>query len=283
MLHTQTLASLLKQYFYAQRVLPVPGLGTFRAGTGEKAEQDGAEMPVELSFTQDARTEADDALIRYIMEKTGKMRSLALADLQSFAGQAREMLNIRQPFDFEGIGTLYMDPRGLIHLREAPRTRETAAAPSSAHPLSRVKAHPAGKKRTGRNLLLALSFLFVVLALLAGFYFFRMQGIRKGPLPAPAAPQESALVKPQQPPATDSAAAATGLLQYEVVFETAGKSRALHRYEELKSWGHHIRLTTHDSVRYTLSVPFRTAPEDSSAMKDSIFIQYGRPVYIRLP
>ena len=45
-------------------------------------------------------------LIAFIAEKTGKMRALAAADLDSHLVLAEEFLNIGKPFAFEGIGII---------------------------------------------------------------------------------------------------------------------------------------------------------------------------------
>ena len=48
----------------------------------------------------------DDALISFIKEHTGKMKSLVSADLDFFLTTGRQLLNIGKPFYIEGIGTL---------------------------------------------------------------------------------------------------------------------------------------------------------------------------------
>src|SRR5262249_31434083 len=45
-------------------------------------------------------------LINFIAVKTGKMKSLALSDLESYLELAKQFLNIGKPFTFEGIGNL---------------------------------------------------------------------------------------------------------------------------------------------------------------------------------
>ncbi len=49
---------------------------------------------------------ADDNLVNFIKEHTGKMKSLAAADLDFYLTTGRQLLNIGKPFYLDGIGTL---------------------------------------------------------------------------------------------------------------------------------------------------------------------------------
>lgn len=57
---------------------------------------------------------ADDALILFIKEHTGKMKSLASADLDFYLTTGRQLLNIGKLFYLEGIGTLLKNKEGKL-------------------------------------------------------------------------------------------------------------------------------------------------------------------------
>jgi len=57
---------------------------------------------------------ADEALILFIKEHTGKMKSLASADLDFYLTTGRQLLNIGKPFHLEGIGTLLKNKDGRL-------------------------------------------------------------------------------------------------------------------------------------------------------------------------
>jgi hypothetical protein len=57
----------------------------------------------------------DDALITYIKEHTGKMKSLAAADLDFYLTTGRQLLNIGKAFHLEGIGTLLKNNDGKLN------------------------------------------------------------------------------------------------------------------------------------------------------------------------
>lgn len=57
---------------------------------------------------------ADEALVLFIKEHTGKMKSLASADLDFYLTTGRQLLNIGKPFHLEGIGTLIKNKDGRL-------------------------------------------------------------------------------------------------------------------------------------------------------------------------
>ncbi|HEV2353379.1 MAG TPA: hypothetical protein VGR89_04005, partial [Puia sp.] len=57
---------------------------------------------------------ADDKLVDFIKVHTGKMKSLAAADLDFFLTTGRQLLNIGKPFYLEGIGTLIKNKEGYF-------------------------------------------------------------------------------------------------------------------------------------------------------------------------
>ncbi|HLA60559.1 MAG TPA: hypothetical protein VK622_17415, partial [Puia sp.] len=101
---------LLVQYLYKNRRMPLPGLGIF---TLDKSvvlpdEHDRAllSMPNAVQFQNANIAAADKELISFICENTGKIRPLAISDLDSYLNLGMEMLNIGKPFYLEGIGTI---------------------------------------------------------------------------------------------------------------------------------------------------------------------------------
>ena len=59
-----------------------------------------------VSFESKPSLKETPDLIAFIAEKTGKMKALAAADLDSHLVLAEEFLNIGKPFAFEGIGII---------------------------------------------------------------------------------------------------------------------------------------------------------------------------------
>lgn len=286
MIQTTKIEELLALFLYEHGYLQMPQLGTFHLQDYRPGAED-YPSPVpddKITFSWNPSEALDEALVAFITARTGKMRVLAIADLRSICDQAKEMLNMRQSYNFSGIGTIKMDTKGMVALLPASLTEHTTITEprqKSAAPLTKSKAR--GRKNA------RLVFIILVL-LIAGACAYLFIWHKTGGDNIFTQHQASTPPPATQMPGNDSAAVAMapdnpdtarGSIHYEVVFETSHKERALYRYQQLTGWGHHIVMHTQDSAIFTLAVPFTTPPADTAAMKDSIQVFYGRPVYIR--
>jgi hypothetical protein len=111
------LPPLLSQFLYQHRKLDLPGIGSFSLDPGgppPDPEKAGQPIPSGVIFRNTQINAADDTLINFIKEHTGKMKSLAAADLDFFLTTGRQLLNIGKPFYLEGIGTLTKNRDGHL-------------------------------------------------------------------------------------------------------------------------------------------------------------------------
>ena len=112
------LPQLLSQFLYLNKKLDLPGIGSFTLDAGAVIPQESdrlGQVPASgISFKNANIATADDALILFIKEHTGKMKSLASADLDFFLTTGRQLLNIGKPFFLEGIGTLLKNKEGRL-------------------------------------------------------------------------------------------------------------------------------------------------------------------------
>ena len=112
------LPQLLSQFLYQTRKLDLPGIGSFTLDAGAVIPQESDRMgqvPASgITFKNANIPTADEALILFIKEHTGKMKSLASADLDFYLTTGRQLLNIGKPFYLEGIGTLIKNKEGRL-------------------------------------------------------------------------------------------------------------------------------------------------------------------------
>jgi hypothetical protein len=112
------LPQLLSQFLYQTRKLDLPGIGSFTLDAGAVIPQESdriSQVPASgITFKNANIATADDALILFIKEHTGKMKSLASADLDFYLTTGRQLLNIGKPFYLEGIGTLVKNKEGRL-------------------------------------------------------------------------------------------------------------------------------------------------------------------------
>lgn len=101
--------NLLAPYLYQYKKLNLPGIGTFEIeGTVTVPDENNknAASPQNVRFIQNIITKPDDEFIDYIKLHTGKMKPLAISDLESYLMLSKQFLNIGKPFQIEGIGSL---------------------------------------------------------------------------------------------------------------------------------------------------------------------------------
>jgi hypothetical protein len=112
------LPQLLSQFLYQTKKLDLPGIGSFTldatAVIPQESDRMGQVPASGIQFKNANIPTPDDVLINFIKEHTGKMKSLAAADLDFFLTTGRQLLNIGKPFYLEGIGTLLKNKEGRL-------------------------------------------------------------------------------------------------------------------------------------------------------------------------
>jgi hypothetical protein len=109
------LAPLIGIYLQQQQSVALNGFGRFyidnQAVHNEEPDKHSkAQSPIRFEFNPAITT--DPEFVNYIVKETGKIRPLAIADLESYTSLARQLLNISKPFVIEGVGTLMSDNKG---------------------------------------------------------------------------------------------------------------------------------------------------------------------------
>lgn len=168
---------------YQTRKLDLPGIGSFTLDAGavipQESDRIGQQPASGISFKNANIALPDDALITYIKEHTGKMKSLAAADLDFYLTTGRQLLNIGKPFYLEGIGTLLKNKEGRLDFTPGeyliPRIDEPAGAERSRNtydepPRDEPKANNVRQRQT---LLLVLLIAGVVIVGWGGYYLYQ--------------------------------------------------------------------------------------------------------------
>ena len=112
------LPQLLSQYLYQTRKIDLPGIGSFTLDPAvvipQETDRIGQIPATGISFKNANISVPDDALVNFIKEVPGKMKSLAAADLDFYLTTGKQLLNIGKPFYLEGIGTLIKNKEGYL-------------------------------------------------------------------------------------------------------------------------------------------------------------------------
>jgi hypothetical protein len=280
-IHALKLAPLLSEYLFAHQRLDLPGIGTFLIREEVDAN--------EINFENNPAIREVPELINFLSSKTGKMKALAAADLDSHLAQALQFLNIGKPFLFEGIGSLAkLQTGGFEFISEKgkePGRKEITRTSGNEESFTDYEnvLNPPKPKMGWRKLVLA----FLILAGISTAVWLGYKAYKN------SVPEESSLsneIIPLTVPVNDRLPVETGKDsvqlksstgdRFKFVLETAGPQRAFYRYNKLKSYDWDVHMETNDSVKYKIFFLLTIPARDTARVLDSLTLLNGRKVFI---
>ena len=111
---------LIAEYLYQEKKVTLTEIGTFTLNVDIKtpANEDSHITPPDgsITFQFNAHAPVDENLIRFIINKTGKIRPLALSDLDSFLILGKQFLNLGKPFNLKNIGMLLKNSQNQFYI-----------------------------------------------------------------------------------------------------------------------------------------------------------------------
>ena len=294
---------LLSQYLREHQQLRLPGLGSFYA-SGTTAASDADTQPVlNVRFERKSIGEPEEALVEFIRQKTGKIRPLALADLDTYIENGLQLLNIGKPFYLEGIGTIVKTREGAYNFesRELASTKDEAAKTRPHHARMEVvdkkksvfedeKYNPSSNP--WQKIVVAVLILGGLAIVVLGGYYLYMQSNDKAdmrqqmmapPIIDSTNNKDSLNTQPADSAASLATYASVRNGGFKFILETTNsKKRAFRRYEQLKSYFLPIKMETTDSIAFKLYFLIPSTPSDTSRIKDSLSRYYMSKVKIEL-
>lgn len=313
------LPQLLSQFLYQTRKLDLPGIGSFtldpEAVIPQESDRIGQIPATGIHFKNANIALADDVLISFIKEHTGKMKSLAASDLDFHLTTGRQLLNIGKPFYLEGIGTLLKNKEGRLDFTpgEYMVARLENAGPESKSSFDEPpRVREARNNSTRQGLLLLLIFVGLVIVGWGGYYLYKRNSFteptaEKQAVVVPettekkdtasaagrnlsdstgaasktvAAPVSSGSANPPAVPAPVPATTTTppgARLYHFVILATDDKHRAVRRYNQLLGYKLNIRMYQKDSAWFKLYFPIAAFARDTAYIKDSLSDTYAAP------
>lgn len=303
-----TVEQLITRYTYQHKTISLQGIGTINmAEAPADAEQlmRIKDTPVSgLDFVYQPNVTTTPEFVKFYGEQRGKIASLATSDIQAFLQMAVQLLNIGNPFEIKGIGTLNKQNDGRLQMtpgyytsfregEEGPSRFKERAQPHDARvAASRLPDDDERAPRSqGRGMVRVLvGSIAAILILGAGFWIFSLtrsnsaNDIAKDSVSQP----DDALVTN-----TDTAslfAPDTTAIAAEPDPNTPQDFKAFFREEQgterallVQSWYKNnsaVRMETTDSMTYRFYVDARAAAVDTARVKDSLRQVLRRPVRI---
>lgn len=209
----------MSQYLYQTRKLDLPGIGSFsldaEAVIPQETDKIGQMPATGIQFKNVTIAVPDDALINFIKEHTGKMKSLAASDLDFFLTTGRQLLNIGKPFYLEGIGTLVKNKDGRLDF--TPGEYMVARIDSPGHSGHSSHSGHSGAERnvtdegprdreprssSDRQALLLIAVVAGILIIGGGGYYL----YKRNSLPEPAAEKQAVVIPDTTAPKPDATA-----------------------------------------------------------------------------
>lgn len=300
------LALLLAQYLYSNKKLDLPGIGTFHLDPSvvidPEADKNHKAEPLQgIRFDYNSSIKENPELTDYIAAKSGKIKALAAADLDSHLWLGQQFLNIGKPFVLEGIGQLIKTQTGILDFSAGTIQPEVMKVQENWQPMADTSSQ-AGENdykdllNTRRDtvqwkkpaaIILILAGLGV--AVWGGYTIYKKNTeVRTDSLakentvpvstPAPTTVQTAeTATAPDTSAHTNQVTATTPPVaagMYKFVVETAGRQRALTRYQKLKALPTDIKLETADSINYKLYFLLSASPADTTKLLDSLRTYY---------
>lgn len=283
---------ILARYLYQNKILNLPGIGTFEAGTSDQSPEDDKQSPtlVNVTFRINTITTPDDSLIEFIKIETGKMKPLAVSDLESYLTTGKQFLYIGKPFYMEGIGTLQMSKDRQIQFIPGEYITTKLQDPNlerSEGKLKAVKEENRVKKETSNNRIKKFMLAFLVLAAIAlagwGIYhLFIYFDQQTATISRPFLPNEDSIQtsflqdtisqnNSNENMQDVSVSNAPADMMYKFVVETTyNKIRAINKFNFLRTYGKNVQLETPDSIFFKLYFSLPAATGDTMRIRDSL-------------
>jgi hypothetical protein len=298
---------LLVQYLYTNRKMSLPGLGVFTLDKSvvlpDENDRNLHSTPNAVQFQNANIVAAEKELIAFICENTGKIKPLAISDLDSYLNLGTEMLNIGKPFYLEGIGTITKNKTGKFDFSpgEYSLIRETSS--SADHEKKKVYAKDKKQQitaapvqsRTGLKILAFISALVIVG--LGGWMMYK----KNSTAGSENLGDTNSTVQQLNPVATDTikqetlrkdtarilptdiphpvATVKEGKTYKFIILVTNDKQRAMKRYNQLIGYNLKAHYYHLDST-YKVFFQFPALARDTIHIKDSLSKEYANGVTI---
>ena len=299
----------MSQYLYQNRKLDLTGIGSFTLDADvvipQESDRVGQIAATGIRFRNAAIPVADDSLVNFIKEHTGKMKSLAAADLDFYLTTGRQLLNIGKPFYLEGIGTLIKVKEGGLEF--TPGDYMVARLEDHSPERRAAGFDEPGREReakgnsTKQGVLLVLIVIGLGIIGWAGYYLYKRNSFAE-----PAEKQAVVLpdtTKANPPVAADTIAKTAdttskavvkdsvvatpiattalpppGARMYRfVILATDNKHHALRRYNQLLGYQLNIKMYQKDSAWFKLYFAIAAFPKDTAYIRDSLADTYAAP------
>lgn len=283
--------SYIKDFLYGNNSISLEGIGEFTLATGAAPDNNSAaSATAAIQFQQNKRALTTEAFINYVAEKEGKNKRLVASDIESFLGQTRQFINIGRPFSIDGVGVVQLGKNWQYEFIENISSESKENESAKKHREKPVHKYAEKVKKTGikrraksnLNFVVLIITLIIVAGIIASIYYYMSQSnVNISSFPTQGTIADTLNKNSKN---TGNATAKNDSTVYRFVFETTySTARAYKRYGQLVKLSIGVNmdsLMTNTTIHYKLYVAKKLLPADTSAVKDSLSVYFGKPVRI---
>ena len=280
------LAQTLADYLERNKKLSLQGLGTFIYSNEN------------IEFKQEDVIDFDDDLINFIVDCTGKMKVLAISDIQSQWDDVLQFLNTGKPYTLAGIGTLIKNQKGDFTFQQEPiegSEKKHAKKTAALHKIPKNHLDSDTLNSQTKNKGIIVLMVLSLLAVAATIWFYLNYEKNQNKVITNDSTKNTtsktntkqtdtlAVAQATQPimPKTEPTNNINSLTDYIFVLEEVKEPRASKRFSQLKRFNWPVELISTDSINFKIIMKFPKSGTDTTRIKDSLSAQNGKKVYIQ--
>jgi hypothetical protein len=297
-----TIEQSIVQYLYKNKAVSLQNVGNFSIpddivipydNDNETALPENA-----IDFKYDAHAKQDDGLVVFIVENTKKIKSLAESDLESYIALNKQFINLGKAHTIVGLGTIQKAQDGTYTFTQATSSQVvTKEIPKVVKEKPKQNIDFSSPKNDTGNSNIAKYAIMGLLGVLllggigyGGYWVYEnykansmdSATVKNSVTESGVKKETNGLKDTTNNIKTQPTVADTNSF-YIVINEFTNREEAERRMRKLNDYGNHFVVTSKDSAKFKLKLPFKLALTDTLRVKDSISVYFGAKGYVELP
>jgi len=308
---------LIVSYLELNKKVAIESIGhfVFDGRTKTESSESEYEYPFEdgsVTFYCDKNEKSDSGLIDFIIQESGKIRPLATSDLESFSMLGKQFLNIGKPMIIRGLGYLINNQDGTYSFLQGeyipektevalPQSKSKSKENSSENNKSSIDFSSSKKKSESSKKWLPIAIIILLLSMTGAVVYYFIQKEEEPlvevvePTPVIDSPQKQKPVVATDTSVNNINVDATTMPALKDTVQISAPNEfyvIVRTYTDLPSaqrgfsrlnvlpFARQIKLITSDSVRYRIALPVKGALTDSTHIRDSVRMLFGKSAYV---